>query len=119
MVNKKGQTGWIIFFLLIIIAVVGIIALKNVSTQHGTSKDIVMGYDKGPIWGHAYLKNDHTTAYCFDNDKFIPLLEESQTQDKEVIITYEKYVGRGGLCMASNNYETVVITNVEMANNDE
>lgn len=113
--NKKAQVGWIMLGITFIILIVILFFLvKNISYQHGTSKDIVMGYDKGVFWYHAYLINDHQTAYCFDDEKFIPLLEQSQKNNQKVIITYEKYYGRGFLCTAADNYERVIITNVEI-----
>lgn len=114
MKNKKGQVAlFIIFFVVIIICVLAVLFLKDVSTQTGTSKDIVQGYDKGIIWYHAYLKNDHFTAYCFDDERFIPLLENSQKNNREIIIYYEKYIGRGFFCGSAENYENVVITDIQ------
>lgn len=106
---------WIIGVVLFNLLIVGgFLIFKDVSYQHGSSRDIVMGFDKGIYWHHAYLKNDHLTAYCFDDERFIPLLEQSQKEGREVIITYEKYIGRGNFCSAGD-YEKVVITNVEFA----
>jgi hypothetical protein len=113
--NNKAQAEVtvIILFLLLMVVLVVFFLIKDISIQHGASKDIVQGYDKGLLWNHAYLKNDHFTAYCFDDESFIPLLEQSQKQNKEVIVTYEKYIGRGMLCSSADHYENVVITKVE------
>lgn len=116
MANKKGQAGWIFFVIIVLaILIIGAIIFWNTSYQHGTSKDVVQGYDKGILWYHAYLKNDHNTAYCFDDERFIPLLEKSQRENTEVIVSYEKYVIRGSLCSTSENYENVIITKIEEA----
>ena len=115
MKNKKGIIGFVIS-LLVLVGIIGIfISVQNVSYQHGTSRDVVQGYDKGIIWHHAYLKNDHATAYCFDDERFINILTDSQRTQKEVIITYEKYWGRGFFCSAAEKYETVIITKIEYA----
>jgi len=112
--NKKSQAAIAAIVFMAVIILLIVLILKPVSYQHGTSKDIVQGYDKGIIWYHVYLLNDHHTAYCFDDEKFIPLLEQSQKNNEKIIITYEKYVIRGCLCSSSDNYENVIITNVEL-----
>lgn len=118
--NKKGQEGififmGIVFAIGIILALIFFVRYFNTPYQHGTSRDIVQGFDSGPLWKHAYLKNDHFTVYCFDDDNLIPILEQAQKTQKEVIITYEKYAGRGGMCVAADNYETVIIKSIEWA----
>lgn len=117
--NKKGQfevitITIILFIIFIIFGGIFMVATWNVSYQSGTSKDKVMGYDVGPIWNHAYLMNDHFTVYCFDNDNFKPIFEEAQRNQKEVIVSYKKYMGRGSLCTSSQTYEPVIVTNVEI-----
>lgn len=96
------------------ILILGMLLLFTGCTfQHGTSRDIVQGWDSGILWNHMYLKNDHNTCYCFDNPQFVQIFDESQKTQKEVIVTYETYLVRGGLCSASEKYETVIITDVE------
>ena len=114
--NKKALLGIIIFLIVCVIVLILSIILWNVSYQNGTTRDIVQGYDKGILWYHAYLKNDHSTAYCFDDERFIPMLEQSQKENKEVVVTYKKYVGKGFLCSAAENYENVIIENIEIVN---
>jgi hypothetical protein len=115
--NKKGQIGGIIFALIIIISVTILIMIFSQSGsmvfQHGTTRDLIQGYDKGIIWYHAYLKNDHNTAYCFDDKRFILILEQSQREQREVLVTYETYLLRGFFCSTTENYENVIIKNVE------
>lgn len=91
--------------------------ISGCTFQHGSTRDVVQGYDKGLIWYHAYLKNDHGTAYCFDDVSFIPILEKSQKENVDVIVTYETYFARGFLCSAAEKYETVIITNIEEVQN--
>jgi len=104
----------------IIILILGILILSPIfvsalTFQHGSSRDITQGYDKGWIWYHAYLKNDHTTAYCFDNPDFVDILKESQETQREVIITYETYAFRGFFCMTSEKFDNVIITDIKFA----
>lgn len=101
---------------------IAFLLISNVSAivfQHGSSRDVVQGYDKGWLWYHLYLKNDHTTAYCFDNPSFVSMLEQSQRTQREVIVTYETYLFRGFFCMTSEKYDNVVVTNVEWADEQE
>jgi phenolic acid decarboxylase len=101
-----------------IIILIGLLLISNASAivfQHGSSRDIVQGYDRGWLWYHLYLKNDHATAYCFDNSLFAVMFEESQRTQKEVIVTYETYLFRGSFCMTSERYDNVVVTNVRWA----
>lgn len=96
---------------------VGILLLFGCTLQHGTSRDVVQGYDKGILWSHMYLKNDHSTCYCFNNQEFIKTFDESQLTQKEVIVTYEKYIVKGSLCNCDDKYEKVIVTNVKFAGN--
>ena len=93
----------------------GLFLLTGCTFQHGSSRDIVQGWDKGIIWYHAYLKNDHTTAYCFDNPDFIKIMDISQKTQKEIILTYETYILRGALCTTSDKFDNVIITNITLA----
>lgn len=99
----------------IILLTILMLMLSGCAFQHGTSRDIVQGYDEGIIWYHAYLKNDHNTAYCFDNPEFVSMLEDSQRNQKEIIVTYETYFLRGWFCTTSDKYENVIITKIEYA----
>lgn len=94
---------------------ISILIISGCTLQSGTSRDIVQGYDEGIIWNHAYLKNDHSTAYCFDNPSFVDVFQQSQLFQKEVIVTYEKYLFRGALCSVSEKYEKVIVTDVVFA----
>jgi hypothetical protein len=92
-----------------------ILLVSGCALQHGSSRDVVQGWDKGILWYHMYLKNDHTTAYCFDNPEFIKIFDDAQKTQREVIVTYETYLVRGILCSVSDKYEKVIITDVKYA----
>lgn len=94
-------------------AIITIILLSGCTFQSGTTKDQVSGYDKGVLWYHAYLKNDHRTAYCFDDSALADKFSDAQKSGKEVVISYETYLIRGWFCTVSPSYETVIVTKVE------
>ena len=94
-----------------------ILFLGGCTFTQGTTKDVVQGFDKGIIWHHLYLLNDHTTAYCFDNDDFIPILKSAQESNQKVTVTYETNLIRGILCTTSDKFERVVVTNVVLDGN--
>ena len=98
-----------------LIVILALALLSGCTFQHGTTRDIVQGYDQGIIWKHMYLKNDHNTAYCFDDNSFSVIFDEAQKTQKEVIITYETYFFRGFFCSAAEGYEKVIVTGVKFA----
>jgi hypothetical protein len=100
--------------ILLIPLLLAMIAISSCTFQHGTSKDYVYGYDKGIIWHHLYLKDDHKTCYCFDNPNFIATLKTAQEMNEKVIVTYETYLLRGMLCTSAEGYENVIVTDVKL-----
>lgn len=107
---------------IIYLSIIICLFISNVSAltfQHGSTRDVVQGYDKGWIWYHLYLKNDHATAYCFDNPLFASMFEELQRTQRDVIVTYETYLFRGFWCQVSDKYEKVIVTNVEFVDKQE
>lgn len=100
--------------LLILMALVVMLTTAGCTFQQGTSKDYVYGYDKGIIWHHLYLKDDHKTCYCFDNPEFIATLKLAQEMNEKVIVSYETYLIRGSLCTAAEGYENVIVTDVKL-----
>ena len=92
-----------------------IFLISGCTFQRGTSRDVVQGWDKGIIWYHMYLKNDHTTSYCFDNPQFIEIFDESLKTQREIIVTYETYFFRGGLCSAGDKFDNVIVTDATYA----
>jgi hypothetical protein len=101
--------------ILCLIVTLALALLSGCTFQHGTTRDIVQGWDRGIIWSHMYLKNDHNTAYCFDQDSFNVIFDEAQKTQKEVIVTYETYLVRGTFCLAAEGYEKVIVTGVKFA----
>ena len=82
--------------------------------QKGNSNDTVYGYDKGLLWNHLYLTNDHTTCYCFDDQKVISILDSAIATGRKVEVNYGKYLLRGQLCSAPDKYETVVVDSLTL-----
>ena len=95
-----------------------ILTACSASIQNGFSTDNAYGYDVGPIWGHLYLVNDHTTAYCFKPDTYGQLIKDSIKNKQKLDVYYQKYVGMaptGALCTPPDNMEAVVVTNIEIS----
>lgn len=92
--------------------VVLLLMLAGCTFQSGSTRDYASGWDEGILWYHAYLKNDHSTAYCFDDSVMRETFEYAKRNGKEVVVEYETYLFRGALCSANKNYETVVVTKV-------
>lgn len=88
-----------------------LIILLTGCIQEGTSTDTIYGYDKGPIWNHVYLKNDHTTTYCFE-DNLQDDIEQAYKNNTVVTIHYNKYWFRGALCNPQPNTEPVVVESI-------
>lgn len=82
------------------------------TVQRGTSTDTIYGTDYGILWHHLYLKNDHSTVYCYD-DFYDQQIQEARKANATVTVTYEKNIlGKGTLCSAGEQYEPVVVTGV-------
>jgi len=116
MKNKKAQ---FIGFVVIVLVAIGLFFLIYWITplffNSGTSTDYVYTVEKTKFWHKLYLKDDHTTVYCFDDERFLPILEQARTENKKVVVTYQDYFFRGFLCSSGNErIGTTVITNVEI-----
>lgn len=92
--------------------------LTGCSYQSGSSTDIPYGWDSGFLWDHLYLTNDHKTVYCFDDSEVRKVLEEAERSQKKVRVVYNKYIFRGFLCYADEKYEKVVVTDIELVNEE-
>ncbi|MCK9370045.1 hypothetical protein M0R04_09090 [Candidatus Dojkabacteria bacterium] len=117
MINKKGFFGFIIF--LIIILVLGFLAytLYGMVKQTGNSTDYIYTIEHGDFsgWNKIWLKDDHTTMYCYDNDNLTSILTQAQIDNKKVKVYYAEYIGRGWLCSTgSDNIKQVIITKIEV-----
>jgi len=101
--------------LLIVGLLCAVILMTGCTLQSGFTKDKLHGYDSGVLWNHVYLLNDHTTVYCFDDDRFIPILEQAKNNNNITIeVAYNKYLLRGALCSSGQEMESVVITNIKI-----
>jgi len=94
--------------------IIVVMFLTSCTLEKGSSTDYVYGYDKGIVWGHAYLKDDHTTCYCFDDDDMSEQFEYAQSNNVKVKVNYERYITRGFLCNCGEKISTVIITKVEV-----
>lgn len=95
-----------------VLGIITLLFLASCTTQHGTSKDRIYGYDTGPVWGHMYLVNDHSTTYCFDKTRE-DIIKEAYDSNRTVMITYEKGPLKAFFCMGQAEQETVVVTQVK------
>lgn len=87
--------------------------LVSCTFHSGQSIDTVYSVDKGPLWSHLYLKDDHSTCYCFDNTEWYDMLKEGQKNGTKFVVSYETYLLTGGLCYCGEKFDTVVVTKIE------
>lgn len=85
--------------------------LVGCTTQMGSSRDVIYGYDQGPAWNHMYLKNDHTTTYCFDN-RLLDKVKAYYDNQTVVKISYAKGTFYTGVCMGQGNSEVVLVNDI-------
>ena len=99
----------------IIILMLSLILLVGCTTQTGNTKDKVHGYDVGPVWGHLYLINDHSTVYCFDKGLYESKIESAEDLNQTVKVYYNKqYPFNTFLCSAVDGYERVEVIGIEV-----
>jgi len=113
--NKKGQL-MIVGGILFIVVIIGILCLINILfLNHGSSIDIAYGVEQNTFWSKLYLKDDHTTVYCMDDDNLIQIAKQASQEKLKVKVTYQEYIFRGTLCNLFNDkYNGVVVTNIEV-----
>jgi len=113
-VNKKGQMGVITIIIVILLIFIGF-WIYSFFLNKGSSTDYPYNIEKSSFWNKLWLKDDHTTVYCFDDERFIPIIEQAQKENKKIKVSYQEYLFRGTLCSSgSENIGTVVITNIEV-----
>jgi len=100
---------------IIMMLIVLVMFLTSCTLESGSSTDYIYGYDKGIVWGHAYLKDDHTTCYCFNDDSIKEMFEYAQTNNVKLKVNYERYLIKGSLCSCGDKMSTVIVTKVEVA----
>ena len=96
----------------IYLLIIGMLLFSACTLQSGISTDRIYGYDKGIVWNHLYLTNDHTTTYCFE-DYQLQQIKDAYELNKTVKIEYERYVIKGFWCQAQQNQEAVVVTKID------
>ena len=84
------------------------------SCSSGQSKDIIYSVDRGLIHNHLYLKDDHSSCYCFTDENLYNKLKIAQTENKKVIVEYED--DYFSLCYCGDKFDEVKITNVIFTN---
>lgn len=119
--NKKGQAFEFFIFLFVIAIIIGILVLIFAGISYfflnkGTSVDYPYSVEHSSIgWDKLWLKDDHTTVYCFDNPSFKDVIEKARSENKKVKVYYQDYVFRGSLCLSGNDeIGTTVITDIEI-----
>jgi len=117
MINKKGLITEILFILIIGLLILGVAYGYFLITQNkGSSKDYAYTVEKTNFWYKLWLKDDHTTVYCFDDDKFLKIIEDAKARDKKVKVTYQDYFFRGFFCTSDigSDIGKTIITDIEV-----
>lgn len=115
--NKKADAFTAIIFIVFLIA--GLIALiagiSSLFLNKGSSTDYPYTIEKSNFWNKLWLKDDHTTVYCYDDERFTSVIQRAIDENKKVKVEFQEYVFRGSLCFSgSDKISEVVITNVEV-----
>ena len=119
MKNKKSQ-GLIVIILfwttLVIIFILLGLWIIPMFFNIGNTTDYVYTVEHTKIgWYKLWLKDDHTTVYCFDDERFIDIIDTAKLDNKKVKVTYQDYWIRGFLCSSGNDkIGTTVVTNIEV-----
>jgi uncharacterized protein (UPF0333 family) len=114
--NKKSQSG-VIWFLICVVVIIAIMYIWFlIFHNHGTSTDYAYSVEKSNVgWNKLWLKDDHTTVYCFDQDNFLEIIKKAQNENKKVKVTYQDYFIRGFFCSSGNDkIGETIITNIEV-----
>lgn len=111
---KKGQAE-VIIFILIVLVIVGGLWIYSLFLNKGVSTDYPYNIEKSQFWNKLWLKDDHTTVYCFDDERFIPIIDKAKLENKKINVYYQEFMFRGFLCTSgSDNIGTVVITDIKI-----
>ena len=116
MKNKKGLIGLVIFTLIFLFLLIWVYSLF---LNKGYSIDYPYNIEQQKIggWYKLWLKDDHTTVYCFDDERFISIIETAKESESKIKVEYQEYILRGFLCSSgSDNINAVVITNIIIEN---
>lgn len=117
---KKAQEVLILTAVVIIIIALligGVLFMATLFLNEGSSTDYPYNIEQSRYWHKLWLKDDHTTVYCFDDERFISIIEQAKQSNKKIKVSYQEYLFRGFLCSSgSDNIGEVVITNIEVLN---
>ena len=118
--NKKaGIVEAIVVILIIILAVVAFYYGSLLFMNKGFSVDYPYNVENQKIggWHKLWLKDDHTTVYCFDNEQFLDTINMAKSLNKKVRVDYQEYFFRGFFCTSGNDkIGTVVINSISIEN---
>lgn len=117
--NKKAQEGVIIVGVIVVLGILligGFFYLVSLFLNSGSSTDYPYNVEKNAAgWTKLWLKDDHTTVYCFDDERFLPIIEQAKAENKKVTVYYQEYIFRGFFCSSGNeNIGTVVVTDIQI-----
>lgn len=84
--------------------------------NNGTSTDYAYSIENTKVgWFKLWLKDDHSSVYCFDNNNFLPIIKEAQEKNKKVAVSYQDYWFRGFLCSSGNEkIGSTVVTDIKI-----
>src|SRR3990167_10917039 len=112
--DKKGNLlgGFFLFMLFVMI----MLLVSFIFLRDGSSIDYPYGYEKqkGFGWSILYLKDDHKTAYCFDNNNLKPIIDEAIRTNKKIEVFFKGYLFRGMFCSAGEKYDEVVVEDIRI-----
>jgi hypothetical protein len=116
MKNKKGLTGLIYGISLTALIILLIYFTAPLFFNSGTSTDYTYTVERTKVgWYKLWLKDDHTTVYCFDDERMLDIINEAKEQNLKVEVTYQDYWFRGSLCgSGSEAIETSVVTAIKI-----
>ena len=119
MKNKKAQGVLAcIIIVIFILFIIGLIMwVSTLFLNNGSSTDYPYNIEQSKFWNKLWLKDDHTTVYCFDDEKFLDIINKAKIENKKIKVSYQEYLFRGFLCSSgSDNIGEVVITDIEVIN---
>jgi len=114
--NQKGQLEIFLAIVILTGVILGVICIISIPfLNSGDSIDTAYGVEQNVWWSKLYLKDDHKTVYCIDNENLIPIAKQASQEKLKVKVTYQEYMFRGFLCNLFNDkYDAVVVKNIEV-----
>jgi hypothetical protein len=114
--NKKGRVGIIAILLIVILYIVGSLIWFQFTKNKGMSTDYPYTVEHTAIgWYKLWLKDDHTTVYCFKDIKLLDVINKAKAENKKIEVYYQDYLFKGTFCTSGNDkISTTVVTNIEV-----